>query len=390
MKILFVDDEPRILQGITRSVFHLLDEWEVETAGSGPEALEILAEGGFQVLVTDMRMPGMDGAALLVRVHDEFPDVVRIVLSGHTELEAALRVVPVAHQFLTKPCDAEQLQAVIERALNLRALLSSESLRSLVGHVKSLPAVPRIYAKLTAMLADPDACIRDVSDLIESDPAMCVKVLQLVNSSFFSAARATTDVHRAVSRLGIRMVKNLALMVEVFSPRSVQGVSEAAMERQAQHGLRVGTLASHMVEGQIMKDDAFMSGLLHDIGKLVLWAEQPGLHEQVMQRMEESQLQEHEAEREILSASHAEVGGYLVGVWGLPYRIAEAVAFHHNPAVPHGDAIDLLSATHIANELLSGRAPSDEYLAAVGVTPGQLDAWRARASEIGGALGDAA
>ena len=109
-RILFVDDDPRILEELRDMLRPQRHDWEMAFAPSGDAALALMQASPFDVIVSDMRMPGMDGAALLARVRQEYPQVVRIVLSSHTELSTALRVVPVAHQFLAKPCDAEMLR----------------------------------------------------------------------------------------------------------------------------------------------------------------------------------------------------------------------------------------------------------------------------------------
>jgi CheY-like chemotaxis protein len=116
MRILFVDDEPRVLDGLRRMLRSRRREWSLHFAMSGDEALEQLAELPFDVIVSDMRMPRMDGATLLGIVQESFPSVIRIVLTGHTEPEGRAHALPVAHQFLTKPCDPFTLQAAIDRA----------------------------------------------------------------------------------------------------------------------------------------------------------------------------------------------------------------------------------------------------------------------------------
>ena len=109
MRILFVDDEPRISEGIERMFFHLADEWDITCVDSGPAALQELEDDPYDVIVTDMRMPEMDGAVLLAEVQKRAPGVVRIILSGQADLEETMRAVPLAHQYLAKPCRPEVL-----------------------------------------------------------------------------------------------------------------------------------------------------------------------------------------------------------------------------------------------------------------------------------------
>lgn len=144
-RVLFVDDEPNILEGLRTLLRRHRRQWEMTFAVGGPAALELLKTENFDVVVSDMRMPEVDGAALLAHVQRQQPRTVRIVLSGHTELEAALRAIPVAHQFLSKPCDAAELENVVERACALQSLVEDPKIRQAVGGIQQLPALPRVY-----------------------------------------------------------------------------------------------------------------------------------------------------------------------------------------------------------------------------------------------------
>lgn len=183
-RILFVDDEIRILEGLQRMLRPQRKEWEMAFAPGGQAALTMLEASTFDVIVSDMRMPGIDGAALLETVRQKYPSVLRIILSGYTELEASYRAVPVAHQFLLKPCDPDALRAAIERATSLVEVLNSKMLASLVGSLQELPSLPRTYAELRHALSDPDSSIDQVVRIVEQDVAITAKVLQLVNSAF--------------------------------------------------------------------------------------------------------------------------------------------------------------------------------------------------------------
>src|SRR5208337_2001432 len=236
-RVLFVDDEPRILEGLRRMLRPQRHEWEMAFAPGGEAALALMEASPFDVIVSDMRMAGMDGATLLCRVRELYPQMVRIVLSGHTELSTALRVVPVAHQFLAKPCDAEMLRVAIERACHLKALLHDDSIRRTVGALCELPSLPRTYHALTLALADPDTSIQRIAGIVELDVGISTKVLQLVNSAFFGIARSITNIQNAVSYLGISTLKSLVLSVEVFRvftpKRHLEGFSLEDLQRHA-------------------------------------------------------------------------------------------------------------------------------------------------------------
>ncbi len=363
MRILFVDDEPRILEGIERMLFHKADEWEIICLTSGEAAMAELESARYDVIVTDMRMPGMDGAAVLREVHQRYPGLIRIVLSGYTELEAAARAVPVAHQFLTKPCSAEVLEEVIRRACSLQELLSDEAIKRAVGHIDSLPSAPRVYTELTQALADPRTDAKTVSHIIGRDPAMSAKILQLVNSSFFGRPAKITSIQLAVVCLGFRMVKNLALSVEVFVNPPAAGVIRGfSIDELQNHSLHTAALSTLILDDRHAANDAFMAGMLHDIGKLILAAELPARFAECLSLARTDGRPLHAVEKEMLGITHAEIGACLLGVWGLPYPIVEAVASHHAPErVPLRSAMGVLEAVHVADCLVRGN-PLNPFL----------------------------
>lgn len=388
MRVLFVDDEQAVLDGLCRSLFHISEEWDVDTATSGSQALEIIRQRPPDVVVSDMRMPGMDGAELLTLTCEACPEAVRIVLSGQTDLEAALRVAPFAHQFLAKPCDVETIRGVIERACAFRDTLQDPVLRDTIGRVKALPSVPRLYTKLTQMLDDPDTSLSDVTELINSDPAMCAKTLQMVNSSFVGLGRVVHSVHEAVMRLGIRMVRNLALVSEVYDSTGSKAIPGAWLEAAAKHGLLVGTLASSLFKTQALKDAAFTAGLLHDVGKLIIWNEDA----QVAQKLGYSRCQGDAAlpadDMSLVGIDHAQVGACLLALWGLPNLVVEAVACHHSPCTPW-TGLDLRLAVYAAEAVAKGRPIAPDCLARLAPTAADQQAWveKAQAMVAGGSEG---
>jgi HD-like signal output (HDOD) protein/CheY-like chemotaxis protein len=392
-RILFVDDEQRILDAMRRMLHSMRGEWETVFTSSGEAALAELESAPFDVIVSDMRMPGLDGATLLTRVQERFPEVVRIVLSGHTELEGALRAVPVAHQFLAKPCDPDDLRSVIERACNLQALLDDKTIRDVIGQVDTLPSVPSLYMAVTRALADPDASVTDVARIIEQDAGMCAKVLQLVSSAFFGLPRRVTKIQDALNYLGTNMIKNVLLSVEVFRTWKRGGnLAGFSIEAQQSHALLSANIAARLVSGKRQVDDAFMAAMLHDVGKLVLAVHLEEHFAHVLSAMRERQRPMHAVEEELSGVTHAEVGAYLLGLWGLPYPIVEAVAHHHAPARVAHECFDLVGAVYVADTLAHESAgalpgatgethePIDQaYLEAINVAD-QLPSWRATAT----------
>lgn len=393
--ILFVDDESRILEGLQRMLRPRRDEWAMSFANSGEAALAMLEAAPFDVIVSDMQMPKMDGATLLTHVRDRFPNVVRIVLTGHTSLEASIRAVPVAHQFLAKPCDASVLQVAVERACALKASLSSVTLSRTISQIQDLPAMPRTFAALTKALGEPEASIHQIAQIIERDVAVAAKVLQLVNSPLFGASRHITAVNTAVSYLGVNILKNLVLSIETFNLfGNVAAAGGYPVAQLHQHAHLSARIAARLPTQGHFQDAACVAALLHDIGTLVLMAKLPAQLSQALARAREEKCPVYVAEERLLGVTHAEIGAYLLGLWGLPYVIVESIAYHHAPArVPHR-GFDSLAAVYVADTLAheiedvipgwpqyERASPDLAYLEAIGVAD-QLPAWRAMAAEV--------
>ncbi|MCC6901888.1 MAG: HDOD domain-containing protein [Polyangiaceae bacterium] len=385
-RVVFVDDEQRVLDGLRDMLRKHRKKWEMHFALGGQEGIRMLDAGGVDVLVSDMRMPGIDGVTLLRHAHQNHPAVVRFILSGFAEEAACMRAVPVAHQFLSKPCDAAQLESAIDRALALRDSLDDEALRAYLGTVDKLPSQPKLYHDLQKLMADTKAGTESVARLVERDMAMSAKLLQLVNSGFFGVARRVSSIDHAVSLLGIQTIQNLVLAAEVFGTST----TNARLADLQAHALLTARLAARIAPNRAVADEAFLAGLLHDVGFLVLSEARSDQIERVLALSNQGRpLVDAEAECGVVS--HARVGGYLLGLWGLPYPISEAVALHHNPrAVGSLRGFDLLAVVHIADALAAEttgdamhlEAPLDQVLVTELGLEGQLAGWRGLAAEL--------
>lgn len=382
MKILFVDDEPRILRAIERMLFDMVDEWEMDFVTSAVEALEFLEHDPVDVIVTDMRMPGMDGAELLKEIQGRSPNIVRIILSGHTEMEAALRALPVAHQFLSKPCDPELLKSVIERACSLQEMLNDSRIKNVIGTLDNLPSVPRVYSQLLSAVADQRPAA-DIAKIISQDQAMSVKVLQIVNSSFFGGSGVITNIESAVVRLGVTMIKNIILSVEVFQDADTfHDVPGFSIDEAQKNALSTAALAKEILNDKSTEDEVVLAAMLHDIGLLVMMAVLPDQLASALRLASAEGLAFHQAEKQLMGVTHAEIGGYLLGVWGFPYSIVEAVANHHEPLrVPGSKSFGVLEAVYIANTLVLNEVVNADYLIQWGVLD-QLENWQRMALNI--------
>lgn len=351
--ILFVDDEPRIIHGLKRMLRSFRKEWEMKFAFSGAEALEILEMYDVDVVISDMRMPGMDGAELLEKVMERHPNVVRIILSGQSNKEMILKSVKPAHQFLSKPCDADTIKNTIQKALKLRDLLNNENVQSLVSQIDVLPSLPSLYLEIIDKLNEPDASLSDVGAIISKDVSMSAKILKLVNSSFFGFFTKISNPEQAVSLLGLITIKSLVLSIKVFSQFDSEAEKYLSIEELWNHsfltGLFTKAIVNELSNDKDLREDAFTVGLIHNIGIITLTTKLPDKYRSVYEHALGKQIALAQAEYEILGSSHSEIGGYLLGLWGFPDKITDAVARHHFINVDDENYDDLTLALHIAD-----------------------------------------
>ena len=298
----------------------------------------------------------MDGTELLVKVRERHPHVVRIVLSGDTNQEMNLRSAKVAHQSLAKPCDADTLRSTIERPCLLQKILRNEKIAEIVGSISDLPSQPVLYNLIMKEMESPEPSLKKVGDIIAQDVAMTAMVLQYVNSAFFGLPQKITLPQQAVTLLGLDIIKGLVLHAQVFSIFKDDAKSEGiSVHRLWKHSVMVGTLAREIVLSESISpkiaDESFVAGLLHDIGKFLLYRS-PGYFQRVREYSQAKQCSYRNAEYELLGASHAEVGAYLLGLWGIPENIVEAVALHHCPGKAMDKHFSILTGVHVANGLM--------------------------------------
>ncbi|MGB5584428.1 MAG: response regulator [Gammaproteobacteria bacterium] len=388
-RILFVDDESNILQGLKRMLRGQRKEWEMHFAESGKQALELMEHDHFDAIISDMRMPGMDGAELLSKVKEQHPNTVRFILSGHSDHELVMRSVGPSHQYLSKPCEPEVLKSTLADAFALRELLASESIRTLVAGMSSLPSLPTIYTAVVEQLQSEDASIHSIGNLIEQDPGMTAKVLQLVNSAYFGLGRHISSPSEAASFLGLDVIKGLVLSESVFSQFDEEVVKSASLEAIRSRCLHVATSARKIAKAEcasdVVCDQAYLGGLLHDMGILVLASKSPDEYVRASELARQKDMDLYTAEKQVFGTTHAEIGAYMLGLWGIDDDVVASVAYHHKPSNLPNEKFSALTAVYVASTCVSGNtAPSDQspftnediaYLESIGLA-NRLPVWQ--------------
>ncbi len=352
ISILFVDDDNDVIDGYKRMLFSMKKEWSMHFALSGEEALRIMSTAKIDVIISDMKMPVMDGTELLRQVKDLYPHILRIILSGHQDQVKIVRSTILAHQFLLKPCNANQIKNVIKNAYSLRDNLENQKLLSIINGIGQLPSLPELYVEIEELMDTPDYSLERMMQIISKDPAITAKILQTVNSAFFGLPRRITDLLEALSFLGANTIKSIILYLHSFSMKNVPSIARDYCSEIAKKSLLTAQIAREIgnietSDKQIL-DDIYVSGILHDIGKLIL-LQIPEYFDKMNYMINIKKMKDIDTEMQILDISHEWAGAYLMGIWALPKTVVEAIAFHHNPSKINHTDFSILTALHIAN-----------------------------------------
>lgn len=351
-RVLFVDDDEYLLDGLRDALRPYRHQWSMKFVDNGQAALVALAQAPHHVVISDLRMPGMDGAALLETVRERHPAVVRIVLSGHAEMGMVARAAGAAHRLIAKPCETDDLARVIERACALQELADRVECDPRAIGASALPSVPRLYAELTELLSRRGVGAADAARIVERDIAMAAKVLQLANSAYFGRRSPVTRVAEAVAYLGLDALRALVLQAEAIREFPL-GTRIVGFDLEALHlhSGRVARLAATLAKETDAGKDAFTAGLLHDVGLLVLASQDPDGLAADLATADREHLSIHQVQREQHGVTYADVGAHVLALWGVPHTVTEAVAGHHGEhwlKLP----FDAVAATYLANILI--------------------------------------
>jgi HD-like signal output (HDOD) protein len=334
--------------------------WECHFVADAPAALALLAKQPFDVLVANMAMPGKTGAELLREARESRPDseahanILGFIIGDVADQAVIINSIGGPHQFIRRPIQPARLVLNLKRGLSLDTWLATDHLRKLVPKLRRLPSLPSTYFNLLKEIESDNFTTQSIGAVISRDPVVTVRLLQMVNSAAFALAHKVTDPVDAVSLLGIETVKSLVMGLQVFSQSDAAREAGLSLEILWEHSLLVAKFAQQITLKQTgdvrLAGDAFTAGLLHDVGRIVIASNLPKEYAAIIARARENSRPLHEEEAATLQVDHAEVGAYLLGLWGLPVEIVEATGGHHAPGqTAFASEFTLLGAVHAAN-----------------------------------------
>ena len=332
------------------------NEWEMAFVDGGGKALAAMEECAFDVVVTDMRMPGMNGAELLKEIQQKYPMTIRLILSGHADADLVNQCLGVAHQYIAKPCDPAILKTLIGEACEVGESRITDKVKVLLGSIDNLPSTPKVFLELERALADPDTSTQHLGHIIQQDMGMTAIILKIVNSAFFGLRRTISSPMEAVAYLGIDTIKALVLVNSIFERAKPLGTRSVSLEDLWRHSLVTATGAKAIALtqgcGRAEADDVFVGGILEDVGILVLASSFPEIYDQVAGKVSAERAPLITSEEEAFTVNHAEVGAYLLGLWGLPGPIVRIVDLHHSPQLLQGPGFPMPLAVYAADILV--------------------------------------
>lgn len=382
--MLFVDDEPRVLQGLRRMLRNLRSEWEMHFVGGGPEALELLERVPVRVVVSDMRMPGMDGADLLRRIMRRYPQIVRIALSGESQEESVLRAVGPVHQYLTKPCNSDELKEAIARTVALQEIAESEATRSLVNAVGQIPSPPAFHEQLLNRIGDAEGCLDLLTEAVLEDESSKHRLMQLARVAVPGGEQVQSDVSQATKLLGLNLMTKALVALHVFEQCPDLGRDPSLCDHLWLQGVRIGLMAREICRCErahtLMQEDTLAASLLLNIASIPWSSGEP------------VRIQEECWEPGVV------LGTTLLSRWALPAVILEVLAYHRYPQRSRVERFGPVAAVHVAHafEMVESRSSretgdgcpdqvDEEYLDHIGARD-RLAFWRERALEVRASL----
>lgn len=352
-KILFVDDEAPILKALNR--LFMDTEYEVFTAESGKEALEILAMEKIDMVISDMRMPEMNGYQLLQNVKKLYPDSLRVILSGYSEKNTILEALQknIAKLYILKPWENDKLILLVDQLFETENILRNSNLLSLINHVDELPTLKSSYCNIMDLI-DNDADIVKIASAIEKDPSIATKILHIINSAFYEVK--TGSVKHAIAYLGRSNIRNILLATSIIESFSINGSYKTRVEALWNQAFICSKILNIIYEKLLLKklsENESSAGLLHNIGIVLLLKLYPEQYIEIVQKTEKENKNLLQIEMETLNVTHQQIGGYLLRWWELPYPIVEATLYHHTPFATGIINRELVYAVHIAQHYAS-------------------------------------
>ncbi len=342
-KILFIDDHRNILDSLRLSLRSMRNEWDMSFAASGAEGLDIFETFLPDVVVTDMRMPNMDGTHVLRKIQKRKPDVGKIILSGYSDKETVIKNIQLANEYLSKPCKTQDLIEAIRNTLRTNDIILNPEIKSVIAEIETIPASMVVYEQLIAELENQNTTSRAISEIIAQDVALTANIVRIINCTFFNFPKQVRDIDHAVQLLGPQTLLNIVKSSQIFEKFKEFDESEISLKMLWEHSLRVASLSKLIAASSDLTEtncsDCVVASMFHDIGKFIFASKMKHQFSKAIAMVREEKCSLDVAEKCILGSSHAEVGAYLLARWGFSHDQVSILRSHHDESVMDSQAV---------------------------------------------------
>jgi len=353
IRIMFVDDDPMVVRGIARNMSMMGVKMDIIVRTSAEEAIKTLEKELADVIITDLYMPGIDGSALLEEVRTRYPTVLRFVLSGEAKPEVMIQAARLAHQYLSKPCETAVLHKTIVETMARMGTIKKPEVARTISLLEAVPSRQVSLAEFLQLLNDNSTPLEKITSSLKRDPGLCARLLKVANSPYFGHAGSVESLDDAIGLLGMDMILSMAATHKLFAVTPPPPSSNLNLEELWEHCVHVGSLARHigykLRAPQSVLREAGTAALLHDIGKLILAYSSPTAYAAAYTRAAADHMPGWQAEYFIFGNHHAEIGGCLLKLWGLPTAVVDAVSMHHTPHHSAETHLGPVTLVHIAD-----------------------------------------
>ncbi len=337
-RVLLLEENAGTLARLKDEFSPLSTYWDIDYADSAIGGIKMILDGPhYEVVVIDIALTSEDPVRILSAIAERFPHTIRFALTDQADDQRITRTANLAHQFIYSPCEYHTLRIQVTRAIAMREKLRRCPLRQKLHEINALPPLPTLYREVMKEIHSSDPSVAKVAAIIAKDVAMSAKLLQVVNSAGVGLRNEVTNVTQAASLLGIQRISAMILMVEMFDLVATSDLpAGVSLDALWDHSLKVGEYAKKIAQCQTNDlrsiDAAFTSGLLHDLGMLLVASNFPKELSKALAHARARKMSLLNAELDVMGATHAEVGGYLLELWGLPDALVEAITFHDFPS----------------------------------------------------------
>ena len=329
--ILLADIDEARLEELSSIIQAAKPDWEVVALTSAADVLQCASNDDIHCVVTDYDLQDSNGIDLLKNIQIKHPNIVRLTVSANQHHDVVQKSTVASHRFVERTVPDEVLVGAIECSLRLKNLLSDASLTQCMSEIRTLPSLPEIYQQMVSELTAPQSSLQNIARIIESDNALTVTVLKIVNSAFYGLNQRVESVSHGVALLGVHLIKNITLTAKVFA--QFQGSKQQLLKlQQLNDGAnRTGALANQFARlsgvSRSAVDHAQIAGMLSNIGELVELSRatkesSEGLEANIQG---EANIQA----KNNMRASIELQGAYLLRLWSLPDPVVEAVAMQY-------------------------------------------------------------